>query len=56
MQDIVNTLMLICASIAALGLGLVLAYWTCKAVFATLRMQARPTVLEAPKPSVVRIQ
>jgi len=53
----VNTLMLICASVAALGLGLVLAYMCCKLVFSALRMHARS--LDAPaapaKAQVARI-
>lgn len=42
MQDFVNTVVLICAAIASLGLGVILAFWVCRAGFALLRMQARP--------------
>jgi hypothetical protein len=56
MQDLVNTLMLICAAIGALGLGVVLAYLACKVGFAALRMHARPSPspLEAAKAQVAR--
>lgn len=40
MQDFVNMLMLVCASIAALGLGLILAYVSCRAAFSLLRIHA----------------
>jgi hypothetical protein len=42
MQDFVNTVVLICAAIASLGLGVILAFWVCRAGFALLRVQARP--------------
>ena len=42
MQDFVNTLVLICAAIAALGFGVVLALWICHAGFALMRHQVRP--------------
>jgi hypothetical protein len=42
MQDFVNTLVLICAAIAALGFGVVLAFWMCHAGFAIMRSQVRP--------------
>ena len=42
MQDIVNMVVLICAAISSLGLGVLLAFWVCRAVFILLRMQARP--------------
>ncbi len=55
MPDLVNTLMLICASIAALGTGLVLAYLTCKIGFAALKMQTRTPSLQPAKAQVARI-
>jgi hypothetical protein len=44
MQDIVNTAVLICAAIASLGLGVLLALAVCKAGFAALRLHARSSV------------
>jgi hypothetical protein len=41
MQDAVNTLMLICASLAAMAFGVLSAYWICRAGFAVLRAHAR---------------
>jgi uncharacterized membrane protein (DUF441 family) len=56
MQDFMNTLMLICAGIAALELGVVVAYLACKAGFALLKMQPRPaSSLQAAKVQVARI-
>jgi len=43
MQDFANLVLLICAAIASLGLGVVLAFWVCRAGFALLRIQAHPT-------------
>ena len=42
MQDFVNMVVLTCAAIASLGLGVMLAYAVCRAGFALLRVQARP--------------
>ncbi|HEY0797110.1 MAG TPA: hypothetical protein VGD64_15160 [Acidisarcina sp.] len=42
MQDFVNLLMLICAAVAALGVGVVMAYLVCKMGFAALKAQTRP--------------
>jgi membrane protein DedA with SNARE-associated domain len=47
MQDAINTLMLICASTAALAFGVLAAYWLCRAGFAALRLHARSVVLGA---------
>lgn len=41
MQDLLNTFLLICAAIASLSLGVLLAYAVCKAAFAMLRMHAQ---------------
>lgn len=41
MQDLINTLMLICASVAAMAFGVLGAYGICRAGFAVLRMHAR---------------
>ena len=40
MRDLMNTLALICAALASLGLGVMLAYAVCRAGFALLRLQA----------------
>jgi hypothetical protein len=42
MQDLANMVVLMCAAIAALGLGVTLAYAICRAGFAVLRAQTRP--------------
>ena len=41
MQDAINTLMLICASLAALAFGVLAAYGMCRAAFAIFRIHAR---------------
>ena len=41
MQDFVNTVVLICAAIASLGLGVYLAFGVCQAGFFLLRSQSR---------------
>ena len=41
MQDALNTLMLICAILASLAFGVMVAYWMCRAAFAVLRIHAR---------------
>ncbi|HTY85286.1 MAG TPA: hypothetical protein VMB19_13775 [Silvibacterium sp.] len=41
MQDAINLLMLICASLAALAFGVLLAYAVCRAAFAAIRIHAR---------------
>jgi len=41
MYDFVNTVVLICAAIASLGLGVILALATCRAGFAVMRTQVR---------------
>ena len=42
MQDFINMVVLICAAIASLGFGVVLAFWVCKTGFMLLRVQTRP--------------
>jgi hypothetical protein len=41
MQDTINLLMLICASLAALAFGVLSAHAICRAAFGVLRMHAR---------------
>jgi hypothetical protein len=57
MQDLMNTVLLICAAIAALCLGVGLAFGFCKLGFAVLRMHARSMTAQAPrvKTSVARV-
>jgi hypothetical protein len=56
MQDLVNMLMLICAAVGALGLGVVMAYLICKMGFAALKIQSRPAASVAPaKAQVARV-
>ncbi|HEY0759843.1 MAG TPA: hypothetical protein VGD59_11355 [Acidisarcina sp.] len=55
MQDLVNTLMLICAAVAALGLGVVLAYAACMTAFAVLRMHSQPPARVSGKAQVAQI-
>ncbi|MBV8629775.1 MAG: hypothetical protein JOZ83_02545 [Silvibacterium sp.] len=50
MQDAINTLMLVCASLAALAFGVLLAYWVCRAAFAAIRLHARAVALQAADP------
>jgi hypothetical protein len=54
MQDALNTLMLICASLASMALGVLVAYWICRAGFALLRIHARSVALGSAAP--VRVQ
>ena len=41
MDSVVNSLMLVCAVIVALGAGVLLGYMACKALFALCSMHAR---------------
>jgi hypothetical protein len=41
MQDLVNTIMLVCATAAAMAFGVLAAYGVCKGAFAVLRIHAR---------------
>jgi hypothetical protein len=40
MLDLMNLVVLICAALASLGLGVILAFAVCRAGFALLRLQA----------------
>jgi hypothetical protein len=40
MQDLMSTVVLICAALASLGLGVMLAFVVCRAGFALLRLQS----------------
>jgi len=49
MQDLMSTIVLICAALASLGLGVTLAFAVCRAGFALLRLQSpRSESLAAP--------
>ena len=50
MQDAINFLMLVCASLAALAFGVLLAYWVCRAAFALIRVHARSVAAQAARP------
>lgn len=50
MQDAINFLMLVCASLAALAFGVLLAYWVCRAAFALIRAHARSVAAHAAQP------
>jgi hypothetical protein len=41
MQDAMNTVLLICASLAALAFGVLVAYGICRMIFAIFRLHAR---------------
>jgi hypothetical protein len=41
MQDAINTLMLVCASLAALAFGVLAAYGICRVAFVLFRIHAR---------------
>lgn len=47
MQEVINTLMLICASAAAMAFGVLSAYGICRTGFALLRLHARSVAMEA---------
>lgn len=56
MQDGMNLLMLICASVASLALGVLAAYGICRVTFAALRIHTRSvTVMPHEKPQVARL-
>ena len=50
MQDLISTVVLICAALASLGLGVMLAFAVCRAGFAVLRVQS-PRVEPAAVPA-----
>ncbi len=47
MQDVINTLMLVCASLASLALGVLLAYGFCRVTFVALRIHARSVAAQS---------
>jgi hypothetical protein len=50
MHDAINFLMLVCASLAALAFGVLLAYGVCRAAFAAIRVHARSVAAQAAQP------
>ena len=50
MQDAINLFMLVCASLAALAFGVLLAYWVCRTAFALIRIHARSVAAQATQP------
>jgi membrane protein DedA with SNARE-associated domain len=61
MQDAMNMLMLICASVAAMAFGVLAAYGICRAAFAALRLHAHSVaaansgVRRSNKPQIARL-
>jgi len=47
MQDAINLLSLVCASLAALAFGVLLAYGVCRVAFAAMRLHVRSVALAA---------
>jgi hypothetical protein len=50
MQDAINLLMLVCASLAALAFGVLLAYGICRIAFAIIRLHARSIAARTSQP------
>jgi hypothetical protein len=48
MQDVVNMIVLVCAAVASLALGVMLAFAVCRAAFALLRMQSPKSGTSSP--------
>jgi len=53
MQNAVNSLMLICAALASLAFGVLLAYGMCRAAFAKLRQHAGSVANRRAKAQIV---
>ena len=52
MQNAVNTLMLVCATMASLAFGVLAAYWVCRVAFAGLRVHAGQVAAERAKAQI----
>jgi len=52
MQEAVNTLMLVCAALASLALGVLLAYGVCRAAFAKLQEHAGAVAAQRAKAQI----
>ena len=56
MQDAVNLLMLVCASLAAMAFGVLGAYALCRIAFSILRIHARSAAMQPQtKPQIARL-
>jgi hypothetical protein len=58
MQDLVNTVMLICAVMAAMAFGVLLAYGVCKGALLLFRIHARSvaaTSVRSTKTQIARV-
>ena len=55
MQDVVNMLMLICATAASLAFGVLAAYGTCRVAFAALRQHAGMVAAERAKAQIAPV-
>lgn len=56
MQDAMNLLMLVCASVAAMAFGVLAAYGLCRMAFSILRIHARSVAAQPQtKPQVARL-
>lgn len=58
MQDLVNTIMLICAVLAAMAFGVLMAYGVCVGAFSILRLHARSvaaSTVRSAKTQVARV-
>jgi len=56
MQDAINLLMLVCASLAAMAFGVLAAYGICRVAFAVLRVHAHSVAAEPhTKPQIARL-
>jgi hypothetical protein len=51
MQDFFNLVMLVCASLASMGLGVFVAYAICRAGFALMRWHTEQNIPAPAKPS-----
>ena len=51
MQDFFNLVMLVCAALASMGLGVLAAYAICRGCFAIMRWHSQQNVLVTAKPS-----
>jgi len=53
MQPLINTILLICAALASLALGVMLAYGLCRGAFAVFRIHARSVAADAGRKATV---
>ncbi|MFZ0630022.1 MAG: hypothetical protein WA399_16145 [Acidobacteriaceae bacterium] len=55
MQDAINLLMLVCATLASLAFGVLLAYGICRGAFAMLRQHAGLVAAERAKANMAPV-